>query len=487
MGTTLHVRSTRLLLATATLVACRAESSTPPEDAVATAPALSPEPEPASEAAADPTAAALARLPTVVEGVAAVRKLAFKTEIGAQRQSTADFEVFVTAELDRELPVEKSAALSRALHHVGLLTDPIDLRSTLTTALVSQVGAYYDPAQSKFFVVMASGQPLMADVINAHELTHGLQDQHFDLQRYLGEGEGTAKLDLNSDEVTARRFVVEGEATLVMSAYPVYAMGNGALMLEDPSLAGVLEQQVSQTEGASVEELLALNVEQSKMQMEMLGDDFAEAAHALGDIPPYISVPLMLPYLRGMTAVYRVYRAGGWDAVSKLYAEPPSSSEQVLHPVEKLIESRDEPVKLRIDTESSALRGWTVVDDDTLGELLWQVYFGLWGVPAAAPAAGWGGDHIVYLSRGDEQLGLLATTWDTVEDAREFHEAYAKSLSARFADGKPRTKGTTTTHPRGADRWVTVVRKGKDVAIVDGADAKAGPALAKLALAATRG
>ena len=45
----------------------------------------------------------------------------------------------------------------------------------------------------------------MLDTMSAHELTHGLQDQHFDLQKYMPSGD---KLD--DDHQAARRFVAEG-------------------------------------------------------------------------------------------------------------------------------------------------------------------------------------------------------------------------------------------------------------------------------------
>jgi hypothetical protein len=469
------------------VAACQPQPSTTPADAApptaAEAPKGDTEAAPAEPAGDDPTLAALERVPKVLEGVAAVRKLEFKEEIGAAKQSTEDFTKFINAELDKELPKDKSAALSKALHHVGLLEKPVDLRETLTSALVSQVGAYYDPLQGKFFVVMAANIPMLADVMNAHELTHGLQDQHFDLETYVGEGEQKGKIDFSTDEITARRFVVEGEATLVMSAYPSYVAGQG-LMLEDERMMQIIDQQVTQQEQASVTQLLALNAQQSQAQAKMMGEDFAKAAEALDDLPPYVTVPLMLPYVRGMTAVYRVYKEGGWEAVNDLYAHPPTSTEQVLHPVDKLIGKRDEPVAVTIDTKAKALEGWEVVEDDTLGELMWQVYFSLWKVPELEPAAGWGGDQAVFLAKDGKQMAVMTTVWDTAEDAKQFHEAYAQSLAARFGKDKGATKGSKTTFDRGDDTQVLVQRKGKMVAVVDGADAKASKNLVKLALKA---
>ena len=69
--------------------------------------------------------------------------------------------------------------------HIGLLDKPIDLAETLEQTMVTQAAAYYDPRQKKFFVVMAPDNDSMLDTMSAHELTHALQDQHFDLAKYL--------------------------------------------------------------------------------------------------------------------------------------------------------------------------------------------------------------------------------------------------------------------------------------------------------------
>ena len=58
----------------------------------------------------------------------------------------------------------------------------------MTTVMTSQVGAYYDPEKHSFFVVMGGMPDLMQGVMYSHELYHALQDQHFDLVRYVEAG-----------------------------------------------------------------------------------------------------------------------------------------------------------------------------------------------------------------------------------------------------------------------------------------------------------
>jgi hypothetical protein len=81
-----------------------------------------------------------------------------------------------------------------------------------------QAGGSYDPKAKKFFLVMVPSSDLMLDTITAHELTHALQDQHFDLQAYYASKDKQQR-PLGDDALHARRFIVEGEATLTMLVY----------------------------------------------------------------------------------------------------------------------------------------------------------------------------------------------------------------------------------------------------------------------------
>ena len=344
---------------------------------------------------------------------------------------------------------------------------------------MSQVGAYYDPKRETFYVVMASGNAMFADVMNAHELMHGLQDQHFDLEAFMPEKE------LSGDAVNARRFLVEGEATLVMTLYAPF-MQNGINLLDNKDTAAMVEQQVNMMEKMSLQQLLKANADGAK-QAEALGGDFAEAAAAMEELPMYITVPLGLPYVRGMGMVFRVHQAGGWDAVTKLYAEPPASTEQALHPVEKLIKKRDEPVKITLPKELPGLEKYKEVEADVMGEMMWDTYFSLWGVNDKTSAAGWGGDSFALLHEGDKHVGVVASVWDTKKDAQEFAAGYVKTLGARFEGKAPKAKGGVTVVERGDGTAVVVRRKGDAVAIVDGADEATGRKVAGSLLKAKRG
>jgi hypothetical protein len=94
------------------------------------------------------------------------------------------------------------------------------------------------------------------------------------------------------------------------------------------------------------------------------------------------------------------------------------------------------PVKVDLPDISKLLgANWKRIDADINGEwgyfLILSQFIGK--KEARAAAAGWGGDQSV-LYENAKTGGLLLThlsTWDTVEDAAEFLQAYAGQTSGR--------------------------------------------------------
>jgi hypothetical protein len=376
---------------------------------------------------------ALASVGRVQGEIAKLRALPFLANVAAEHQTQEDFRKFVQSELHVELPREKGDALARATHHIGLLKERIDLVSTIEEAHVSQAGAYYDPLTKKFYIVMVPKAAMLLDTMSAHELTHALQDQHFDLTAYIG-GRGNTQ-GLSEDEIQARRFIVEGEATLTMMAYQTQLLTK--LNILDPVHVQQARMALTQAAGFKISQLAEMQKQQSSLFTD-IGDDIKKAMEAIDKIPPYILVPLFEAYFKGAMPVFETYAKGGWPAVAELYKTPPESTEQVLHPVEKLVGARDYPVSLALPSPGKALDGWKEIYSDMIGELLWRVYFSLWDqANSEAIASGWDGDRYTVYAAGDKTLALISTIWDTPEDAVRFAHAYVATLGVRFPGASP--------------------------------------------------
>jgi hypothetical protein len=353
------------------------------------------------------------------------------------------------------MPAARSREESARLYHIGLLDKPIDLGSVVENAMVTQAAAYYDPASKRFYLV-AVPNDAMLDTFSSHELTHALQDQHFDLTKYVSDYQ-----HVDDDTAAARRFIAEGDATFVMLLYAFHSMvGKGDVT---PELLATIQKQIEKFANQPLDDLKDQIRAQAAL-MGSLGDDFKKAADAVNDIPAVVVVPLFDSYMKGALVAVTAYRHGGWAAVDDLFRHPPESTEQVLHPATKLFPTRELPRHVSLGG------GAADKDSNVIGELQWRIYFQLW--KAAKPedaAAGWGGDRYVVSKRKDGRLvGRFATIWDSEADAEKFYAAYVASLPVRF-------HGADISHPeagvaRSDAGKVFVKRVADKVYIVDGGD-----------------
>jgi len=121
--------------------------------------------------------------------------------------------------------------------------------------------------------------------------------------------------------------------------------------------------------------------------------------------------------------------------IDQAYADPPTSTEQVMHPERYL--AGDEPVPVHLPSLAVVLgNGWDLVHDGVVGEFLLALYLENWHEESDAATAveGWGGDRcaVYYNGESGETLMALSTQWDTPTDARQFRDAYAEYADARF-------------------------------------------------------
>lgn len=400
--------------------------------------------------------AAIARVATVQVEVAALRGLPLPKPVPAEIQSTDDFRKFVHHELEKELPKEKATKIADAQVHLGLFKKALDLDQILEQTMISQAAAYYDPEAKKFFMVMIPDNDMMLDTISAHELTHAVQDENFDLKKFLPS-------TLDDDGQTARKFLVEGDATFAMIAY----LAAHASHTKDlsPAMFGLIKTQVTNMANTSIADYGEMMKQQAGM-LQGMDADLKKSMESMNELPPIVIRPLIDSYMKGAVVSLTAYEKGGWKAVDELYKHPPSSTEQVLHPAEKLVGKRDEPKQVKL----GALPKGDELTNNVMGELQWQIYLDQWGVKNANDAAaGWGGDRYSAIKREDgEIIGFLATTWDTPKDAKEFYDAYVESLKGRFpaADNTKPEAGVART-----DKGKVFVKLvGNNVFIVDGGD-----------------
>ena len=404
--------------------------------------------------------------------VATLRGLPFLREVPYAQETREDFRVYVRGELARDYGGGKGANESRALSALGFVPTGFDLPRALEDALVSEVAAFIYTRRRDFRVLDTEPARAGSDEIGdravvAHELTHALQDQHFGLDVF--EGEHPVDLGLDDDEKLARRCVDAGEATFVMFAH-AFASGRGADIALGPFAVASVRMTLAALGAADTTALLGV----MRAGPGELDGETRRELETLDRLPPWVMLPLIEPYFRGAALVSEVWGRGGWPAVDRLYRSPPRSTEQVLHPTQKLLDAADAPVRIRLLAAPPPLppgRDTRLVETNVLGELGWRIYFVTWHVAAGdRAAAGWGGDRFWVWERGRRVVTAIATTWDTEADADEFAAAYEETLASRFPRAVASGSADAIVIAQAGGPTIEVARHGRDVDVIDGAN-----------------
>lgn len=365
------------------LAACSSSPSPTPPAAPSSAPAPTSAASPAgpSAAPADPATVYAA----IAGQVEQIRGLQPTADVAPAILDQATLVKNLTADFDKSNPASAIKQSQEELVALGLLPAGTDLRATILAFQAGQVLGYYSPDEKKLFVVSrAGGIGATQRLTYAHEFTHQLQDQHFDLKAL-----GMDATD-QGDRSLGRLSLVEGDAVSVQTTWMTTE-------LTKDELAQVLADALD-----------------------------PGAMAALQNAPPILRETSLFPYTAGLAFVQGLMSSGGYGAVNAAFANPPASTEQILHP-EKYA-AHEAPVDVSIPGGLTALlgAGWTEAGRDTLGEEYLRVWLGQLGASqqAFAAAAGWGGDRLALFEgpSGATQL-VVVTAWDTATDADEFASA----------------------------------------------------------------
>lgn len=283
--------------------------------------------------------------------------------------------------------------------HLGLVPRGTDLLTGYLDLAEKDVAGYYEHGTKTFYVLDHVSEHDVRSTM-AHELTHALEDQHYDF------GAISERADGDSDHATAISAVIEGSATAVMLAF------------------------LSREEGR-------------KEASKKLEEGESKRAATLRIAPTFTQRSLILPYLLGFTFLLRgapwEWSLGEGVVIADLhraYLNPPQSTRQILHPEQYWLGS--EPTsrqRLNLPDLSSALGpGWAKATDGSIGELglailtgsreaielPWALLPSRWTNEAAVGTLGDAYQHYV---NDERTVTVLLTRWETERDAAEFDRA----------------------------------------------------------------
>ena len=358
----------------------------------------------------------------ITQQVVKLRGLALKRPMPRGVLSRQEIRKRLEERLAKEFPRTEIETEGMVLKRLGLIPADSDYLKLVLDLLTDQVVGFYDPFRRQLYI--ADWMPIdMQRPALAHEITHGLQDQHFDLRRF------TSGLKGNADRQLARAALVEGDGTGVMLEFAL-GVDLGSL---PPGVMAML-----------------------KPMLQLFSSPTFQKT------PRFLREVLVLPYTAGLDFVVALRRRLAWSKINAFYQNPPESTEQVLHP-EKFL-ARERPV-LITPRPLQALKGSREVWQDTLGEAQLRLYLEqhVSKERAATAAAGWGGDRgVAYQRPGLPGVAVVhCSVWDGEQDAIEFEEAQAAAL-AKLA-GKPAQASGPAVYPADGGVVYAVERQGSRV------------------------
>ncbi|HSW39395.1 MAG TPA: DUF6782 family putative metallopeptidase [Acidobacteriota bacterium] len=346
----------------------------------------------------------------MVEITSLLRGLPPKTSILKGIKNREEISAYLNKLIDEDYDPALIRQEGKMLGRLGLIPPGSDYREIMLNLLSEQVGGFYDPERNTLFI--ASWLPAEEQKpVMIHELTHALQDHHFDLKSILSLSRERA----NNDRSMAHQALVEGDAMAVMLQY--FLAPAKRHFSELPNLADIMRAQMH--------------------TMQAQFDVFRNA-------PAFLQETILFPYGYGASFIQYAWKQyPSWNTVNKIYADLPASTEQIMHP-EKYFGERDNPRPVNAQSYADMLApDWRVTYKNTMGEfslgLLLNLH--LTAERSRRAATGWGGDQALLLeNESGSSAALVYTVWDSAADAEKFFLAMDEWFRRNFPKASRRNE-----------------------------------------------
>ncbi len=365
-------------------------------------------------------------------------------------------ERYVEKHIQEDKDAQRLERAQLVLQKFGLVPPGYDLHAEFLRLLSEQVAAYYD-SKTKTVNLLDWVQPELQRPVLAHELTHALQDQAIDLQKWGAAGDPDGKpLPDQQEQVVeeaqaARQNVTEGQAMLVMLDYTLAPAGKD--VLSAPDIVDAMRAGMGQSETSPV----------------------------LTNAPIFLRESLMMPYTFGLDFERTLLeKKGKQGAYMGTLLHPPADTLQVMQPDNYL---QDKTVAALAVPDLDKLIAPDYQRYDYAGMGAFDIYLlSRQYAPDQDPKQyypHWRGGY--YLAGRDkkgpkEQMSLLyVSRWDSTESAEAFEKLYSSYVPTRYHLGSQSGMigGGGKIDPRiewnvGAQSKVVLEVHGSDLFIMEG-------------------
>ena len=341
--------------------------------------------------------AAFGQIDAIVKTLSDITGLTEKHAVPYGRMSKGELRKFLGKRIKKTLKPDEIYADELSLKMFGLVPQDFDLKKSTIDLLTEQAAAFYDYDEKKLFILEDSSFAAETTTL-AHELSHALADQYFNLGKYMEDSPA------NDDENLAHTAVVEGQASWLMIAYELKQAGQAPVPTPE------MVKSVADTSEASMADYPVLK-----------------------NSPLYIQESLLFPYAQGTVFFDAVFKKRGKEAFASVFTDPPVDSAQVMHPDKYFAhEKPTKPALPKLDSDEKMKE----LTDGSMGEfdhnILLRQYLG------DAKAAGLSGHllggqfKIVELGKSKHPVLLYASQWDSPATAAEYFAAYRKVLRSKW-------------------------------------------------------
>jgi hypothetical protein len=348
--------------------------------------------------------------------------LPIKSAVKRQLTTRAEVEGYLNRKFNEDEGAKRLQKSEIVLKKFGLLDRDFALKPFVLALLKEQIEAYYDAKTKTVNLLDWIGIEEQKPVL-AHELTHALQDQHIDLEKWgdqtpddvsvnaSGDSEHLAKDEMD----TAREAVVEGQATAVMIDYMLKPQGKS--LVKDPEVMDFAKQQMAASDSSPV----------------------------LARAPLLLSESLLFPYREGLSFEQDVWMDQGQTAAfAGTLDRPPTSTWEIENPRE-YERARTPAVPLLPDIHPLVDKLYQPYDIGQVGELDLHILAELFGGDGAArdltPAWNgglyWAGQRRSATPAEQASTKSLAifylSVWRNAASAEAFAQLYAESLGRKYS------------------------------------------------------
>ena len=282
------------------------------------------------------------------------------------------------------------------LKKFGFVPADFNLEKTTIDLLTEQAAAFYDYDKKKLFVTETTSPDTQSPVL-AHELSHAIADQNFNLGKFIRQGRKS------DDGATARLAIMEGQATWLMSEYLARKLGQS--LKNSPSLVRMMSAMA----------------------------DSAGQYPVFDSAPLYLRQTLIFPYTKGMLFQQAVIEHDGDEGFAEVFRRPPASTQQILHP-EKYFKT-EAPASPALP-DPKLPRGFKSLVGGSMGELDHEVLLEQFAGKQASDDIGPHWNGATFELRENKKAArvvlLYAVEWDSPEIARRYFDAYRQVLAKKW-------------------------------------------------------